>query len=301
MKVFVTGGTGAIGRYVVPQLVAAGHEVSALARTGAKGDELRGHGALPVEVSIFDRDALTAAFAGHDAVANLATALPPSRSALRASAWSACERLRTEGSAAVVDAAIGAEVPRLIQESVVMIYADGGDAWLDEDHPVDRFPMSRGNHAAEANARRFAEAGGAGTVLRFGLFYGAGSAQSEEWLALARRHIGFMAGPAPSYLSSIHLQDAGRAVVAALDAPAGGCTVYNVVDDEPLTKADYAQALADAVGSRLWVRAPGRPALLLGHRVTSLTRSVRASNRRFKQATGWAPRYPSAREGYRTG
>ena len=74
--------------------------------------------------------------------------------------------------------------------------------------------------------------------------------------------------------------------------------MYNVVDDEPLTKREYARALAFAAGKRPWVRGPGRLAVLLGHRMTSLTRSMRVSNRRFREASGWQPRFPSAREGW---
>jgi nucleoside-diphosphate-sugar epimerase len=296
MRIFVTGGTGAIGRYAVPTLIDAGHSVTAMARSDAKGDELRSAGADPVTVSLFDRDGLTSALAGHDAVVNLATALPPTGSATRVSAWAACERVRTEGSSAVVDAALAANVPRLLQESVVMIYADAGDEWIDEEAPVDHYPIARGNHAAEASARRFAEAGGTATVLRFGLFYGPGAAHSEEILSLARRHIGFMPGRRDTYTSSIQVADAAHAVAAAVTAPGG---TYNVVDDEPVTKAQYAQACADAVGAASWVRVPGRLGLLLGHRLTSLTRSLRVSNRRLKTVAGWRPEYPSVREGYR--
>jgi nucleoside-diphosphate-sugar epimerase len=295
MRIFITGGTGAIGGHAVPALVRAGHSVTALARSDTAADDLRRHGATPVGVSIFDRDRLASAFAGHEAVVNLATALPPSRAAIRRSAWAPCERLRTEGSAAVVDAALAAAVRHLVQESVVMIYADGADRWLDEDARVDRYPMALGNHAAEASARRFAETGGTATILRFGLFYGPGSAQTEEILAMARRHIGFMPGRPSAYLSSIHLADAAGAVLACLDAPGG---VYNVVDDEPLTKAGYAKACADAVATRPWLRLPGTLGLLLGDRLTSLTRSLRVSNGRLRLVTEWRPRYPSAREGY---
>ncbi|UBU10403.1 NAD-dependent epimerase/dehydratase family protein [Nonomuraea gerenzanensis] len=97
------------------------------------------------------------------------------------------------------------------------------------------------------------------------------------------------------YVSSIHLADAASAVVAALTVPGG---TYNVVDDEPLTKRAYAQALARAAGAATWVRGPGRLAYVFGERLTSLTRSPRVSNARFRQAAGWAPRYPSAREGW---
>jgi nucleoside-diphosphate-sugar epimerase len=100
-----------------------------------------------------------------------------------------------------------------------------------------------------------------------------------------------MAESPDTYLSSIYLTDAAAAVVAAIEAPAG---IYNIVDDEPLTKRDYARAVARAVRTRPWLWMPGRAALLGGHRLTSLTRSLRVSNKRFRAVTGWAPRYPNA-------
>lgn len=293
MRVFVTGGTGAIGTYTVPALIAAGHTVSALARSDATAAALRAHGATPVRVSLFDRDGLTAAFTGHDAVANLASALPSTRRFLLKSAWTQCHRIRRDGSAAVVDAAAAAGVGRVIQESVVMIYRDGGDQWIDESWPTQRYFIAEGNHAAEDSARRF---GPGAVILRFGMFYGPGAAHSEELMSLARRHIGFGAGRPQSYVSSIQLADAADAVVAALDC-AGG--TYNIVDDEPVTAGDNMRAMAAAVGAAPWVRGPGRAALLLGDRSTSMTRSLRVRNARFRAATGWSPRYPSVREGYR--
>jgi nucleoside-diphosphate-sugar epimerase len=294
MQVFVTGGTGAIGRPAIAALVAAGHTVTALARTPERAAALEAQGARPVAVSLFDREALALAFAGHDAVVNLATALPPTRRFMRQSAWADNQRIRIEGSAAVVDAALAARVGTLVQESVAMIYPDRGADWIDEDVPPDRYPIAEGNLAAEASARRFTESGGRGTVLRFGWFHGPGAAHSEELLALARRHIATMLGPPDGFVSSIHVADGGAAVAAALAAPAG---TWNVVDDEPLTKRAFADALGAAVGVTPWVRAPGRAALLLGQRSTSLTRSLRVANGRFREATGWTPRYPSAREG----
>jgi nucleoside-diphosphate-sugar epimerase len=84
-------------------------------------------------------------------------------------------------------------------------------------------------------------------------------------------------------------------MAAALGAPAG---TFNIVDDEPLTKRDYAAAMAAAAGKAAWLRVPGRAGLLFGDRLTSLTRSLRVSNARFRSATGWAPRYPSTRQGW---
>jgi nucleoside-diphosphate-sugar epimerase len=295
MRVFVAGGTGAIGGHTVPALVREGHTVTALARTPEKAAALAAQGATPVSVSLFDRPTLTAAFGGHDAVVNLATAIPPMTRFMSVKAWRHNDRVRTEGSAAIVDAALAAGVDRVIQESVSMLYRDQGAGWVDEDAPIDRYPIARGNLAAESNAHRFSEAGGTGIVLRFGWFYGPGAAHSQQMLAQARRHVGLVLGPPASYVSSIHVADAAAAVAAALHAPAG---TFNVVDDEPLTKREYADALARAAGTAMWVRVPGRAAVLFGDRLTSLTRSLRVSNARFRTATGWAPRYPSAWEGW---
>lgn len=296
MRVFVTGGTGAIGGYAVPALVAAGHEVTAMARSDAKAEVLRQQGATPVQVSLFDRDGLSAAFRDHEAVVNLASALPSPERFMVRSAWKDCHRIRIQGSANVVDAALAAGVPRVLQESVAMIYRDGGKRWIDEDWPVDHYPISAGNHGAEASARRFGESGGDAIVLRFGLFYGQGAGHSEMIMGLARRHLAFRAGSPGSYVSSIHLADAAGAVVAALGAEPG---IYNVVDDCPVTAKQNSTAMAAAVGARPWLAVPGRAALVLGNRSTSMTRSLRVNNARLRDAAGWRPRYPSVWDGYR--
>jgi nucleoside-diphosphate-sugar epimerase len=295
VKVFVTGATGAIGGPLIPALLAAGHEVTALARSAEKADRLEGLGVQPVQASLFDTTDLAAAFAGHDTVLNLATAIPSSSRFAFTRSWRQNARIRTEGSAAVVDAALAAGVHHLVQESISMIYPDRGTEWIDEDTEPDIFPITRSTPIAEANTARFTESGGTGVVLRFGLFYGPGSAQSRQMLAVARRHVGVLLGRADGYFSSVHLADAASATVAALDAPAG---VYNVVDDEPLTKREYGDAISAAVGKRAWLRTPGRLSYLAGKNMSSVNRSMRVSNRRFRAATGWAPRYPSAREGW---
>ena len=110
-----------------------------------------------------------------------------------------------------------------------MIYPDRGSRWTDEDVPPDRYPMSEANLAAEANTRRVTEGGRAGNVLRFGWFYAPGAAHSEEIFAQARRHVGLVVGRPDSYLSSIHLDDAATAVIAALDV-AGGTTTWSMTN-----------------------------------------------------------------------
>lgn len=296
MNVFVTGGTGAIGRYAVPALVAEGHAVSALARSSDKAAQLESQGATPVQVSMFDERQLKDAFAGIDVVANLATAIPPVAKAMRAAAWADNERIRREGSATVVDAALAAGVGRLVQESITFTYPSSGDEWIDESVPLDIPEQFGAVGVAEANAARFAEQGGVAVVLRFGMFYGRGSDHTDQFLAAARRHVAPVVGASDQYQSSIHLADAGRAVVAALTAPAG---TYNVCDDEPLTKEEYANALGAALGKRPWVNVPGRLAKYSGKQADLMSRSQRVSNGAFKAASAWAPEFSSAREGWK--
>jgi nucleoside-diphosphate-sugar epimerase len=298
MNVFVTGATGALGPHAVRALLADGHSVSALVRSDANVAIVTKLGATPVHVSLFDEPGLTEAFDGHEAVVNLASALPPTARFMSNRAWKECHRVRTLGSATVVDAAIAAGVDSVLQESVAMIYPDGGSEWIDESTPPTYFPAAKGNLAAEASAARFAAGGGSGVVLRFGWFCGPGAQHSDELFALAKRHIVPIVGRRDGYVSSIHVEDAGRAVAAALAAPSG---TYNVVDDEPLTKRAYADALASAAEARPWFRGPGRAALLLRNSPgIGLARSLRVSNDKLRRTTGWSPQYSNARAGWQT-
>ncbi|MBN2624992.1 MAG: NAD(P)-dependent oxidoreductase [Acidimicrobiales bacterium] len=295
MKVFVTGATGAIGRPTVPLLTAAGHEVTAVVRSPEKRAQVETAGAAGVEVDLFDAAAVRQAVAGHDAVVNLVTNIPPMTQAGRPSAWATNDRLRREASAHLVDGAIAAGAARLVQESIVFSYPDSGERWIDaESTPPEPSPTVRSALVAEAQAQRFTDAGGTGVVLRFGMFYGPGLAHTEALLRLARRGLAYAGGRPGAYRSSIHVDDAAAAVVAALAVPAG---TYDVVDDEPLTSAEYADVLAAAVGRRRYVRGPGRLMRLGGSTAEPLVRSQRVSNRRFRSVAGWSPRWASVADG----
>jgi nucleoside-diphosphate-sugar epimerase len=299
MIVFLTGGTGAIGRPLVPRLITAGHSVRATVRSEEKAALVRQMGAEPVAVDLFDGDALAAAVDGSDAVLHFATSIPPVSKAMRASAWTANDRLRSETTALLVGAAERAGVGRVVAESITFTYRDSGAEWIDETTPLD---VAGGLAASvvrlEELVTGFAAGGGAGVVLRFGLFYGPDT-RLDEALRLARRRVSPVPGRRDAYVSSIHTDDAAAAVVAALDAPAG---VFNVVDDEPVTRTDYVEAFARAFGL---ARLRGLPAwaLKLGEVVADadvgiLGRSQRVSNRRFREATGWVPAHPSVRTGW---
>jgi nucleoside-diphosphate-sugar epimerase len=207
------------------------------------------------------------------------------------SSWRENDRIWTEAARNVVDAALAAGAGRYIHQSSGFMYADGGDAWLDEDAPLDPPPHGLAVLEGETQAQRFAAGGGTGVSLRFGLFYGPTAGSTRDFLRLARRAHVSVPGKPDAYYTSIHTDDLGTAAVAALSAPSGA---FNAVDDEPLTRREYAEAVSNAIGVKR-LRVPPVPRT---HRMDYLLRSQRVSNRRFRDATGWAPAYPSAREGW---
>ena len=297
MRVFVTGATGVIGRRVIPQLVSAGHDVTAVARSAERGAALSKQGARPLQVDLFDPSAVRAAVAGHDVVVNLATHIPPSSKAFFPSSWRENHRIRREVSRNLVDAAFAAGASRMIQESFVGVYPDGGEQWITEELAPDPAPHARSALDAERQAQRFSESGGTGVVLRFALFYAHDASYTIDTIASARKGIAATFGRHDGFVSSIHLDDAAAAVVSALKVPAGA---YNVGDDEPLRRRAYFEALADALGARpLWLP-PAWMAKLSGSVGETVGRSHRLSNAKLKQATGWAPRYRSVAEGWRS-
>jgi len=291
--VTITGATGALGRRAVARLVAAGHEVRGVTRSPGGRAVLEALGARAVEADVYDPRSLARAFAGSDAVVNLLTRIPPVERMLLPGAWRENERLRGEASRAVALAAgrVGAE--RLVQESFAYLYADGGARWLDEDAPLDPAGPPASALRAERNAREAFD--GRVVVLRFGAFMAPDSDQTRLQLAQARRGLSPVPAPREAYVPTLWLDDAGSAVAAALRAPAG---TYNVVDDDPPTRAQIDAALAALVG-RARLRSPLAPATRVVGTLRVLARSLRLSNRRLREATGWAPEVRAGLDGWR--
>jgi len=294
MRVFVTGATGVIGRRVVPLLATGGHEVTCAVRSRGQHAAVTELGARPAEVDLFDGARLTAALVGHDAFINLATHMP--RSSWRMflpGAWRQNNHLRRDAAPIMTAAARDAGVARFVQESFAPIYEDGGDGWIAEDAPLHPVRTNRTVLDAERAVHQFTETGGVGIVLRFASFYGPDSKQLGQMVSFVRHGWGPLPGPPQSFVSCVSHDDAATAVATALGLPAG---TYNVADDEPLRHRDFVDTLARAVGA-----APPRlpPAWLTrigGSLARMYARSLRISNMKLRQQ-GWAPRYPSARDG----
>jgi UDP-glucose 4-epimerase len=232
---------------------------------------------------VFDEASLRRVFDGADAVINLLTHIPSIDRMADPAAWDENNRLRTEASAAIARAAQAVRVRRLVQESIAFVYADGGEAWLDEDAPVVGGGVTTTALTAERNARELFD--GDTVVLRFGLFSGPESGFTLAALETARRGDSAALGPPGAYRPMLWLEDAAAAIAAAVRAPAG---TYNVADADPPTNAEIDAALADAVGiEALRPRAP---------QDGPLARSQRVSCRRLREATGWAPRMRAGTE-----
>lgn len=284
MKVAVTGATGVLGSSAVPALVAAGHDVVALARTSAKASIVESWGATPVAADIFDQDSLIELLDGCDAVCNLATRIPVGYRAAFPSAWRENDRLRTTGVRRVVAAARQARVRRVVQESVSFMYADHGDAWIDESSPVEINSATEPACVAESHVQDYQSDLRQGVVLRFGMIIG-DDALTRFWLRAVRNGMPIGLGAPEGWVHPLHTDDVGPAVVAALCAPGG---VYNV-GAEPVRRRDLLQGYADAAGR------PGAGTMgpllrrLSGRRAEPLSRSLRVSSEHFATRTGWVP------------
>ena len=295
MRIFVAGATGVLGRRVVGLLVTSGHQVTGVARSDAKAAELTELGAIPKRVDLFDATEVGEAVGGHDVVYNLATSIPLGNSAARKSAWTTNHRIRRIASANLADAATTGRVQRLIQESITLLYADGDEQLLDENSQVKPTWVTASALDAEQTALHFATDGKTAVVLRFAGFYGPDSHHSVAAIQAAQNGKAAAMGPKSAYLSAVTTDDAAEAAVAALVAETG---IYNISDDEPLTRFEHFSALGHAVDRQSLRFPPALLGRLAGPKLEMVLRSQRVSNQRFKDATGWQPRYPSAREGW---
>lgn len=298
MKVFVTGATGVLGRETLALLQLNGHEVRALARSDQNLLRIRELGAEPVRGTLLEAASWRVALQGCDAVLHLATHIPSKANIGRMAAWAENDRIRTVGTRLLVDMALETGVGTLIYPSVVFLYPDNGEAWIDEGFPTQPVAHMYSTLDAENEVTRFQVHGRRGITLRMGRFYGPDSWDALDTVTAAGYGLAIVPGRLNAYIPMIWVRDAARAIVAALDRAPGG--IWNVVDNEPLPLREHSAILAAATGRR---RLVGLPPMLLRLMLRAslydvLTRSHRVSNRRFREATGWVPEVVNARDGW---
>ncbi len=299
MRVFVAGATGVIGSPLVPQLLQAGHEVTAMTRSVLRAEQLEAVGADPVVCDVFDADGVRAAMAdaSPDAVIHQLTSLPPRLDVADPSVFDANNRVRIEGTRNLVDAALATGARRVVAQSIAFVYAPTGDRIKDEDAPLftDAAPPFGGVVAAVAELERLvtSSAGIDGLVLRYGLLYGPGTAHDRRGSTAAdiiAARVPLVEGATGMY-SWLHVEDAASAAVAALQRGAPG--IYNVVDDEPAPQPEWLPALARALRAD-----PPAAAQELPPPYAPEMSMHGASNAKVKRELGWRPRYASWREGF---
>lgn len=294
-RIFLTGATGVVGRRLLPRLVEAGHQVTAVGRSPDKRAALVAAGARAVEVDLLSARSVERALGDSDVIVNLATAVPRSWLMLWPQAWHPMDRVRREASATIVEVARRrGGVERFIQESFAAIYAEGGDRWLNEESPLRPANYNRSVLDAEGNARRMTRSGTEVVVLRFGFFYGPDDGNTLQFLRTLRRGWYALPGAREGYTSWVSHADAADAVLAALEVPGG---IYNVVDDEPMTRGALADGLTRVMGRSAPRFLPAWMARHSGPVGETIARSLRIANRKLRAVSGWSPADRSALEG----
>ncbi len=313
MRIFVAGATGALGKQLVPQLVEAGHEVTAMTRSESKAGVVAEMGAKPVIADALDAEAVGAAVAAArpEVVINQLTAISGSTNWRKIDAdFVLTNRLRTEGTDILLSAAVAARARRYIGQSFApWAISSGGPSVKDEEAPM-RAEAPKGVTETLAGIRHLEAAvtgadGIEGVVLRYGGFYGPGTNLAAdpdgEMIEMVRKRKMPILGEGTGVWSFIHISDAASATVAAVERGAPG--IYNVTDDEPAPVRDWLPVLAEDLGAKPPMRMPsflGR--IIAGPGVFAMMNEIRgASNAKAKRELGWRPRFASWRDGFVNG
>lgn len=300
MRVFVAGGTGVIGRRVVPQLVARGHEVTATTTSAAKLGLLEQLGAEGVVMDGLDAASVgqAVATAGPDAIVHQMTGLsvahagkPSLRKADRF--FATTNRLRSEGIDHLLAAAEATGVSHVVAQSHASMNGIRQGGWVKtEEDPLEVIEGTKAiNHLEDVVV------GAGGAVLRYGGFYGPGA--WDDQVKLVRKRLLPLVGGGTGYVSWVHVDDAASATVLAVEQKASG--VFNIVDDEPAPGSEWLPYLAECAGAKPPRRVPAWLVRLLAGEmaVGMMTEGRGFSNAKAKRELGWEPRYPSWRQGFK--
>jgi nucleoside-diphosphate-sugar epimerase len=297
MKVFIAGASGVLGRRLVRQLVARGHSVIGQVRSAKAENAVREAGGEPRHADLFDAESLSRAAEGCDTVIHAATAIP-TKQKTTPDDWAMNDRIRRKGTRCLTEAAAKIGAKTYIQQSVVWVARPKDGSAFNEDSPVVADPSYQSAIDAEAIARDAGSAEGFTTaVLRGGAFYDCDSAHTRMLADALRKRAMPIIGRGDAEWAMIHTDDAASAYVIVAERPRNG--VWHVVDNELIT----VRALLEESAARLGAPRPRRVPVwlarwLAGERaVAYFTQSTRTTNVRLRRDFGWAPRYPTYREG----
>jgi 2-alkyl-3-oxoalkanoate reductase len=307
VRVFVAGASGAVGRPLVPKLVAAGHEVTGTTRSEERADAIRAAGATAAVVDALDAQALRQAVeaAAPEVIVHELTALPDRFRPRAKDLYDATNRIRREGTRNLLDAARAAGARRFVCQSVAFACRPGAQPEVkDEEAPLALEappPFGEGVRVIDEMERAVLGAEGIdGLVLRYGWFYGPGTYYADDGSTAAevRKRRFPVIGRGDGLFSYIHVDDAADATVVAVERGAPG--IYNIVDDEPAAMRDWLPAYAEAIGAPPPRRIPVWLArLFAGGMASAINLQPGASNAKAKRELGWEPRWRSWREGFR--
>ncbi len=305
MKIFVAGATGVVGRPLVHRLTEAGHDVTALSRSPERAEGLRAAGVRPVLADALDATALRDAVreAEPEVVVHELTNIPAAVDPRHLERdLAATDRLRTEGTKNLIEAARASGARRVIAQSIAFAYRPGPGEPRTERDPLHLEAPSAFAPVIAAVADLEAQVTDAdldGVVLRYGHLYGPGTAYAHDGSihAMVRARRFPVAGKGTGTNSFVHVEDAAAATVAALEGPAA---VYNVVDDEPAAASEWLPVYARLIGAQPPRRVPGFLARLAGGPYARylMIEMPGASNQRARNELRWTPQIPSWRTGF---
>jgi nucleoside-diphosphate-sugar epimerase len=302
MRVLVVGATGAVGTRLVPMLAKQRHHVIGTSRSPQKAGSLRSLGAEPTTLDALDPQAVREVVLAMrpEAIVHEATALSDLGDIKHFDrSFAETNRLRTEGTDALLEAAREADVGRFVAQSFAgWPYAREGGPVKTEEDPLDPDPVPAMSESLAA-IRHLEEAvvGAGGVVLRYGGLYGS---PDDAQVELVRKRRLPLVGDGEGITSFVHLEDAASATVLALERGESG--IYNVVDDEPAPAREWLPVLAETIGAKPPRHVPRWLAHVLAGDagLVLMTEARGAANAKAKRELGWALRYPSWREGFRS-
>lgn len=307
MRIFLAGGSSVIGRALIPRLVGSGHRVTATSRSESGADTIRWLGGEPVICDVFHRERLLEVVAGAqpEVVVHQLTSIPSRLEPRRiADQLAPTNRLRTEGTRNLLRAAVAARARRLVVQSIAFVHTPGrGPLRTEEDPPFMHAPsayrgMIEAVHELETLTTTSREV--EGVALRYGFFYGPGTAYGPGgsfYEDVQRRRVPLVAG-GRGVFSFVSVEDAAEATIAAL----GDCRpgVYQIVDDDPAPVREWLPRYAELVGARPPLRVPALLARLVAgpYGLYMMVEQPGVSNALAKRELGWSPKPKSWRQGF---